>query len=346
MIRRVQGDRMRTRFQRIAIVACVMLGSVATVLVSGGVAAGAPLGQATPVDWNAVQDALGRPGTMMPGDVFRIGMPRTDLKVTVDNVPVQAAFALGSYAAFKQYDDGTMVMGDLVLLDPEVSPVMEAMFNDGFQISALHNHVNNVSPHVMYMHYEGHGDAVQLAQQLHQALASSATPLSPAVPPAPAAPPSGPQLDTAALDSILGYTGRANGSVVQYTVARPETITEGGHELLPAMGVATSLNFQPTGENKAAITGDFLLMGNEVDPVAQTLSANGINVTAMHQHHIDEQPRVFYMHFWANDDPNKLATGLRSALDQTNTGALGGVFASSNLSYWCSGQLPTFVVGD
>jgi hypothetical protein len=222
-------------------------------------------------------------------------------------------------------------MGDLVLLDQEVTPVMSALFGSGFEVSALHNHLNNMEPHVMYLHYEGHGDALHLAQELHEALTSSATPLSPAAPPPPAASPSGPQLDTAPLDSILGYTGRVNGSVVQYTIARSETITENGHELLPAQGVSTGLNFQPTGDNTAAITGDFVLMGNEVDAVAQALTARGIDVTAIHQHHIDEQPRLFYLHFWANDDPTKLATGLRAALDQTNS---------------ASAQLPVFVVGD
>jgi hypothetical protein len=256
---------------------------------------------------------------MMPGDVFRIGMPRTDLKVTVNGVPVQAGFALGSYAAFKQFDDGTMVMGDLVLLDEEVNPVMQGLFDQGFEVSALHNHLNNMSPHVMYLHYEGHGDALQLAQALHQALAPSATPLSPAVPPPAPAAPSGPQLDMGMLDGILGYSGRANGSIVQYTIGRAETITETGHELLPSMGVATAINFQPTGANTAAITGDFILAGSEVNPVAQALHATGIEVTAMHQHHIGEQPKVYYMHFWANDDPVNLASGLRAALDQTNS---------------------------
>src|SRR5438132_7110157 len=177
---------MRSVHRRVAISVCVMLVSVATVLVAGGSAAiGAPARQAGDVDWNAVQDALGRPGTMMPGDVFRIGMPRTDLKVTVNGVPVQPGFALGSYAAFKQFDDGTMVMGDLVLLDEEVNAVMQGLLDQGFEVSALHNHLNNMSPHVMYMHYEGHGDALQLAQALHMALAPSATPLSPAAPPPP-----------------------------------------------------------------------------------------------------------------------------------------------------------------
>src|SRR5262249_5826616 len=251
---------MRVRLQRLAIGACVALSTVGMVLAVGGAAA-APVSQtATPVDWNAVQDALGRPGTMMAGDVFRIGMPRTDLKVTVNEVPVQAGFALGSYAAFKQYPEGAMVMGDLVLTDPEVNGVMQGLFDRGFEVSALHNHLNNMTPHVMYMHYEGHGDAVELAQSLHDALGASATPLSPAVPPPPAATPSGPQLDIPTLDGILGYSGRANGSVVQYGIGRNETITEMGHQLLPSMGVSTSLNFQPTSDNTAAITGDFLLM--------------------------------------------------------------------------------------
>jgi hypothetical protein len=302
-----------------AIAACVMLGSVSTVLIAGSSAAGAPAPQAAAVDWSAVQDALGRPGTMMPGDVFRIGMPRTDLKVTVNDVPVQAGFALGSYAAFKQFDDGAMVMGDLVLLDQEVNPVMSSLFDNGIDVSALHNHVNNVSPHVMYMHYEGHGDPLQLAQELHQALSASATPLSPAVPPPPPAAPGGQLLDIGLLDGILGYSGRANGSIVQYTVARSESIVEMGHLLLPAMGVATAINFQPTGPSTAAITGDFALTGPEVEPVASALRANGIDVTAMHQHHIGEEPRLFYMHYWANDDPAKLARGLRAALDQTNS---------------------------
>jgi Domain of Unknown Function (DUF1259) len=310
---------MKVRLQRIALSVCVMLVSVAAVLGTGGAAAGAPSTQVADVDWTAVQDALGRPGTMMPGDVFRIGMPRSDLKVTVNGVPVQAGFALGSYAAFKQMDAEAMVMGDLVLLDEEVNPVMSGLFDNGFEISGLHNHLNNMSPHVMYMHYEGHGDALLLAQGLHQALSASKTPLSPAVPPPAAAPPTGPQLDVGLLDGTLGYAGRANGSVVQYTVGRAETIIENGHTLLPAMGVATAINFQPSGPTTASITGDFALMAGEVNAVAGALRANGIDVTASHQHHLNEQPRLFYMHFWANGDPAALAQGLRAALDQTNS---------------------------
>src|SRR6267143_392311 len=216
---------MKIRLHRTATSVGVLLVAVATVLVAGGgAAAGAPSRQVADVDWSAVQDALGRPGT--------------DLKVTVNGIPVQAGFALGSYAAFKQLDAEAMVMGDLVLLDEEVNPVMSGLFDNGFEISGVHNHLNNMSPHVMYMHYEGHGGALQLAQGLHQALSASNTPLSPAGPPPPAAAPTNPQLDVGMLDGILGYSGRVNGSVVQYSVARTETILDNGHELLPAMGVA------------------------------------------------------------------------------------------------------------
>jgi Domain of Unknown Function (DUF1259) len=304
---------MRTSIRRIGTLASTSLCSVALVLATS--ASAAP--RAQEVDWAAVEQALGRSGMMMPGDVFRIGMPRTDLKVTVEEVPVQAGFALGSYAAFKQYADGTMVMGDLVLLDQEVNGVMSGLFDHGFLVTALHNHLNNMSPHVMYMHYEGHGDPVELATGLHEALSASATPLSPASPPPPPAQPSGPQLDTAALDGVLGYTGRLNGSIQQYSVPRTETIVEMGHQLVPAQGVTTAINFQPTGPTSAAITGDFVMIESEVNAVANALRANGIEVTAVHQHHLAEAPRLFYMHFWANGDSAALASGLRAALDQT-----------------------------
>src|SRR5437764_5551808 len=144
-----------------------------------------PATQPAPVDWSQVEQALGKPGQMMPGDVFRIGMPRSDLNVAVEGVPVKAGFALGSYAAFKQMGDSAMVMGVLVLLDEEVPGVMSGLFQGGFNVTALHNHLNQVSPHVMYMHYTGMGDPVQLAVALHQALGASGTPLD-GQPPAPA----------------------------------------------------------------------------------------------------------------------------------------------------------------
>jgi len=269
-------------------------------------------------DWKAVEQALGKPGQLMPGDVFRVGMPRTDLAVAVKGVPVKAGFALGSYAAFVQAGDGAMVMGDLVLLDQEVPAVMSGLFAGGLEVTAVHNHLNEMSPHVMYMHYEGHGDAVQLAKALRQALSTSPTPLGSAAAPAPAAP--APSLDAKAIEQALGRPGReVGGGVFQVTVPRAETITEMGHPLLPAMGVTTVLNFQPTADGKAAITGDFVLLDKEVNAVARALRQHGIDVTAIHNHGLMDTPRLFYMHFWATDDAMKLALGLRAALDQTNS---------------------------
>jgi hypothetical protein len=269
-------------------------------------------------DWKAVEQALGKTGQMQAGDVYRIGMPRTDLNVTVKGVPVKAGFALGSYAAFKQIGDHAMVMGDLVLLDQEVPAVMSGLFAGGLEVTAVHNHLNEMSPHVMYMHYDGHGDAVQLARALRQALSASGTPLGGA--PAAAASPAGPTLDAKVIEQALGRSGRdVGGGVFQVTVPRAEAITEMGQTLLPTMGVVTVINFQPTSDGKAAITGDFVLIDKEVNAVAKTLRQHGVDVTAIHNHHLMETPRLFYMHFWANDDPTKLAQALKAALDQTNS---------------------------
>src|SRR5438093_1452955 len=237
--------------------------------------------QASEADWKAVEQALGKSGQLQPGDVFRIAMPRTDLKVKVQSVDVKPGFALGSYAAFKKMGNDAMVMGDLVLLDEEVQNVMARLLAKGIAITALHNHLNEMSPHVMYMHYSGHGDAVQLATRLHEALSASATPLGQTAA-APSAPSSGPDIDQRQVEAALGRTGRVNNGILQVSVARAEKIMEGtAMELLPAMGVNTALNFQPTGDGKAAITGDFVLIDREVVAVAKALRDHGIQVTAL-----------------------------------------------------------------
>jgi hypothetical protein len=235
----------------------------------------------------------------------------------VKGIPVKAGFALGSYAAFKQIGDQAMVMGDLVLLDPEIPGVMSGLFSGGLEVTAVHNHLNEMSPHVMYMHYEGHGDAVQLAKALRQALSASATPLG-----APATAPvaGGPTIDTKLIEQALGRSGRDLGAgVFQVTVPRAEAITENGMPLLPAMGVVTVLNFQAVADGKAAVTGDFVLIDREVNPVARALRQHGVDVTAIHNHGLLDMPRLFYMHFWGVDLPAKLAQALRAALDQTNS---------------------------
>lgn len=267
-------------------------------------------------EWKAVEEALGRKGAVQPGDVFRVGLPRTDLKVKVHGVDVKAGFALGSYAAFRKTSEDAMVMGDLVLLDEEVPKVMSELLAQGLSVTALHNHLNEMSPHVMYMHYSGRGDVVKLAKSVRTALGASGTPFGE---PAASGSAAGPAIDQAQVEAALGRSGRINNGILQVGVPRAERITDGGMELLPAMGVATAINFQPTGNGQAAITGDFVLIAGEVNPVARTLRAHGIEVTALHNHALADSPRLFYMHFWANDDAVKLARGLRAALDQTNS---------------------------
>lgn len=266
-------------------------------------------------DWKPVEQALGRSGQLQGDGAYKFGLPRGDLKVTVDGVQVKPALALGSWLAFSSPGADAMVMGDLVLAEDEVSPVMQALQEHGLQVTALHNHVLHESPRVMYMHIAGHGDAVKLASSLKQVIGLTKTP-------APAQPPSTPpalELDTAAIDQALGYKGKVNGGVYQIGVPRAETVAEGSMKIPNSMGLSTALNFQPTGGGKAAITGDFVLIGTEVNPVIQALRSNGIQVTAIHSHMLEEQPRLFFMHFWANDDAVKLAKGLRAALDQTNS---------------------------
>ena len=267
-------------------------------------------------DWSAVENALGRKGTPNPGGVVRFSFPRSDLSVAVNGVTLKPALALGSWVAFQRIADHAMVMGDLVLLESEVTTVMASLQQNGVDQTALHNHLRGESPRVMYMHIRAIGNAERIAKAVRTALEFTNTPLGP---PASATPtPIAIDFDTARVVKALGITGKVNGGVYQVSVPRREKICDEGQEIPPAMGVATAINFQPTGGGKAAITGDFVLLGREVNPVLWTLSENGIEVTAIHSHMIDEQPRLLFMHFWAVDDAAKLARGLRAALDRTN----------------------------
>jgi hypothetical protein len=269
---------------------------------------------AADIDWSTVDQALGKKGTDQPGGVHKYGLPRSDLNVALDGVTLKPALALGSWLAFQPAGSDAMVMGDLVLTDTEVSPVMARLIEGGVEITALHNHLLRTSIPVFYMHVGGHGDPVRLAETLHAALALSKTPLS--QPTAPTAAPL--ELDTAAIEKTLGYKGTANGGVYQFSIPRAEAISEAGMAIPPSMGTATALNFQPTGGGKAAVTGDFVLLGSEVNPIVKTLRQHGIEVTALHSHMIDDAPHLFFMHFWANDDGQRLAQGLRAALDLAN----------------------------
>lgn len=270
---------------------------------------------AADIDWSKVDQAIGRKGSEQSGGVHKYGLPRSDLSVTVDGVAIKPTLALGSWVAFQPTSDGAMFMGDLVLTDTEISPVMKRLIDDGVEITAIHNHLIRTSIPVLYMHVGGHGDPVKLANTLHSALALSRTPLSQAVA---ATPPPPLDLDTASLEKTLGFKGNANGGVYQFSIPRAESISEGGMTVPPSMGTAIAINFQPTGAGKAAITGDFVLLGSEVNPIAKALRQHGIEVTALHSHMIDDSPHLFFMHFWANDDAQQLAQGLRAALDLAN----------------------------
>ena len=266
-------------------------------------------------DWQVrVGEALGKPGAATPSGIYRVALPRTDLKVTLDGVELKPGFALGSWLAFEKMGEEGMAMGDLVLTMEEVNPVMTKLAAGGIEVTALHNHLLRNQPFTMYMHVLGHGDPVKLAATFHTALAESKTPLAAAA----AAPPPPIDLDTAALDQTLSAKGTNNGGVYQFGIPRAEPIKDGGMDVPPPMGSANAINFQPTGGGKAAVTGDFVLIAKEVNPVLKALRDHGIEVTALHNHMLDDQPHLYFMHFWANDDAKKLAEGLKAALAQIN----------------------------
>ncbi len=291
-------------------VAFLLIGGLATML------AGSALAQE--IDWKKVDAALGRTGAAMPGGVHRYGLPRSDLKVAVDGVAIKPALALGGWVAFEPAHDGAMVMGDVVLTESEIKPVMTKLLEGGMEITALHNHLLRANPATFYMHVGGHGDPVKMAETIRAALALSKTPAESGQ--AASAPASPPDLPSAQIDEILGAKGKVTGGVYQFSVPRRDPITESGMTVPGAMGSANAINFQPTGAGKAAITGDFVVTADEVNPLIRALRANEIEVTAIHSHMLKEQPRLFFVHFWANDDALKLAKGIRAALDKTAFG--------------------------
>jgi hypothetical protein len=286
-----------------------------TLLIGGAMPVLAGRAYSQDIDWEKVDSALGRKAAVS-ADVHRYGFPRTDLTVTLDGVTIKPALALVGWVALKPMHGEAMLMGDLVLLEAEVNPVMAKLIENGIEVTAVHNHLLRANPEPFYMHLGGHGDPVKMATAIRAALAQSKTPFE-----APSAAASAPalDLDVKQLDEIIGVKGRQSGGVYQLSVPRREAISDYGMAVTPAgpMGVATGINFQPTGGGKAAITGDFVLTSDEVNPVIKTLRENGIEVTAVHSHMLTEEPRLFFTHFWANDDAVKLARGLRAALDKT-----------------------------
>ena len=263
------------------------------------------------LDTAKIDEAMGRSG-QKTGDVYRLGFPRTDLHLSIAEVDIKPGLALGSWAAFAGNDNEAMVMGDLVLLENELMPVTKKLRAAGFDITAVHNHVLNEAPRVIYMHYMGHGKAVELAKSLHAALAESKTPLDKPAPPAPA---TEPPAFVKTIEDIVGTIGRFAGGVLSFGIPRAAAITDHGMTLTGAQGVAEAINFQEAGAGTVATTGDFVLIAEEVNPVISALEEHGIEVTALHSHMLTEQPRLFFMHFWAVGSTESVAAGIKAALN-------------------------------
>jgi biotin operon repressor len=262
------------------------------------------------VDTAKIDEAMGRPG-QKTGDVYRFGFPRSDLHISIAGLEIKPGLALGSWAAFAGNDSDAVVMGDLVLLENELTPVMKKLRAAGFEITAVHNHVLHETPRVIYMHYMGHGKSVELAKSLRAALAESKTPLDKPAPPTPAAEP---PAFVKTIEDTLGAKGRFAGGVLSFGIPRSGEITDHGMTLTGAQGVAEAINFQEAGAGKVATTGDFVLIAEEVNPVISALEEHGIEVTALHSHMLTEQPRLFFMHFWCVGSTESVAAGIKAAL--------------------------------
>jgi Domain of Unknown Function (DUF1259) len=273
--------------------------------------------KAAQTDWSVVDTILTRTGAVS-GDVHRYGLPRSDLNVSLDGVAIKPGFALGGWVAFEPMGDKAMMMGDLVLTESEINPVMGKLLAEGLQVTALHNHLLRANPPTFYMHVAGTGDPAQLARLVRAALEESKTPFDVKPPAEAAAASASVDFDAAKVDAAIGHKGKANGGVYQFGIPRADSIKMEGMAIAPAMGTAIGINFQPTGDGKAAITGDFVALSSELNPLITALRDNGIEVTAIHNHMVGEEPRAFFIHFWANDDATKLANGLGAALKTLN----------------------------
>ena len=294
-----------------------MRSMISTVLLISTLSAQTPPPKPAGLDTAAIDKAIGKSGTAMPGDVYRVAFPRTDLNVTVGAVKVKAGFALGSWAAFKSLGvNGTAVHGDLVLTDTEINPVISALQQHNFEITALHNHLINESPSVMYLHFWGKGDAATLAAGLKDALSKSKTPIGPSPAPVATGGVGDGGLPADQIQQAIGLKGTVTNGVLALSQPRPETIQMMGVTLPPSMGMATAINFQSAGGGKVVATGDFVMLADEVNKVARALRQHDIAVTALHNHMLHGSPELYFMHFWGEGDPTAVASGLKAALGE------------------------------
>lgn len=271
-------------------------------------------------DWSQVDAAIGKKAAIA-GTVHKYGLPRSDLHVILDGIGIEPGLALGGWVAFEPTGHTAVMMGDLVLTEPEINPVMKVLLANGVQVTGVHNHLLRASPATFYMHIGAHGDPAKLATVVREALAETKTPFEPST--APAGEPAKLGFDAAQVEEALGYQGKNNGGILQFSIPKAEQIRAGAMAVAPAMGTAIAINFEPTGDGKAAISGDFVATAKEVEPLLKALQINGIEVTALHNHMLDDEPRLFFAHFWANDDAVKLARALRAGLDAVHVATRG-----------------------
>ena len=273
----------------------------------------APAKASEPADWTPVERAMGRRGASQPDEVMRFSFPRNDLSPMLQGVQLRPALALGSWIAFSRPEKNrSMAMGEIVLSEDEVNPVIDLLRKGGIDPVGVHDHLLMETPRVKYVHIHAAGDPASIARAVRNALEVTRTPLDT----------TGSNaavglidLDTAVIGRTIGVRGKSSGGVYQIGIPRSQDVKEGKTVIPPALGIATMLNFQPTGAGRSAATGDFALTADEVEPVMGALRRAGIDVTALHSHMLREEPRLFFMHFWVHDDTDKVARGLRAALD-------------------------------
>ncbi len=266
------------------------------------------------VDTAGLNNVFGRKGAVT-GNVYRVTFPRSDLKISVGDFSVASGLALTSWVALEKMGSESMMMGDLCMLDSEEPAVVAKLVELGLGVTAIHNHLIGEKPAIKFLHFSGHGDAVTLAGKIKEVFAVTGTPLvlatgvfnPPSVSP-----------DWSAVTAVLGDKGRKSTNLLSYSFPRNERLTEGGMEMPAPMGMATGINLQMDGQ-RVATTGDFVLLADEVNKVVAALEGHGITVTAIHNHMLYDEPRLFMLHFWGVGDPGKIAEGLKAALDQTNS---------------------------
>ena len=262
-------------------------------------------------EFSEIEKILGAKGQMQEG-AFVVRFPRSDILVTIEGEPMPTALGFGSWTAWKEMGAEVMVMGDLVLLEREINPVISALAEANVQVTALHNHFLNIEPHVMYMHIYGMGPAEGLARGVRSALNKTAIPSPEATLPRAFQP--GLKVDTKRIEQIIGQSGQTGGGVFKITIGRPG-VTMGGVEMTSSMGLNTWVAFVGT-EERAHVAGDVAMTAKEVNPVIRELRRGGINLTAVHNHMLDEEPRIFFLHYWGTGSAAKLAESVRAAFDQ------------------------------